>query len=188
MAKEETPKDITPIKRRGIDISVNGLKKQYPFIIGYEDDTSDQYNSSHYIDLYVDLDKLSDYMGVPVNPYWVNFSSQPEYRKIYAIWSYLNFPPPYNNTNSNNIQSHPGYILSEELKQTLNDIYSYLPDEYKLQYPSTSGWIDPPPIYDDNLLLKVINICHPVMLITIHNIYVMLFGYIKYTPYPPIIT
>jgi hypothetical protein len=150
--KEETPKDITPIKRKGIDMVVKGLRKKFPFIKGYEDDDSvDKYESSHYIDLIIDLNKLSDYMDVPVNPFWKVHASDPQYQKVYAIWSYLNFPPPYNNTNSDNIQSHPGYILSEELKQTLNDIYSYLPDEYKLQYPSTSGWIDPPPIYDVNL-------------------------------------
>ena len=59
MAKaEETPKNITPIKRRGIDMVVKSLNKPYPFIIGYQDDTSEQYDTSHYIDLIIDLNKL----------------------------------------------------------------------------------------------------------------------------------
>ena len=33
MAIEETPKDITPMKRKGIEMSVNGLKKPFPFVI-----------------------------------------------------------------------------------------------------------------------------------------------------------
>ena len=150
--KEETPKDITPIKRKGIDIAVKGLKKQYPFVMGYEDDTSAQYESSHYIDLIVDLDKLSEYMDAPVNPYWKGeLRNDPRYQKVFAIWTYLNFPPPYNNVDSTNISQHPGYILGEEIKDTLDTIYQYLPDEYILHYESTTGWIDPPPIYNVHL-------------------------------------
>ena len=150
--KEETPKDITPIKRKGIDMAVKGLRKKFPFIKGYEDDDSvDKYESAHYIDLIIDLDKLSDYMDVPVNPFWKVHASDPQYRKVYAIWSYLNFPPPYNNTNSDNIQSHPGYMLGGEIKSTLNTMYDYLPDEYKLFYTSQMSVIDPPPIYQVGL-------------------------------------
>ena len=91
--KEETPKDITPIKRKGIEMAVKGLSKTYPFVIGYKDDDSDQYESAHYIDLLIDLDGLANYMGVEVNPYWSNeLSKDSRYNKIYAIWSYLNFP------------------------------------------------------------------------------------------------
>lgn len=136
MAKEETPKDITPMKRRGIDIAVNGLKKTYPFVMGYEDDPGDQYQSSHYIDLIIDLQKLSDYMDVPVNPYWVNFASQPEYRKIYAIWSYLKFPNE--EEFGNDISNHPGYQLGRDIMYLLESIYEYIPEEYKLFYDFTS--------------------------------------------------
>ena len=148
---EETPKDITPIKRKGIDIAVKGLKKQYPFVIGYEDDPTTQYESSHYIDLYIDLDELSEYMGVEVNPYWRGeIKNDPRYQKVFAIWTYLNFPPEYN-VSSANVSEHPGYKLGEEIKDTLETIYQYLPDEYKLQYTSKTGWVDPPPIYDVRL-------------------------------------
>ena len=148
--KEETPKDITPMKRKGIDMAVNGLKKPFPFITGYQDDPTDQYESAHYIDLIVDLNKLSEYMEVPVNPYWSNeLSKDPRYQKVYAIWSYLNFPSEYDYTKD--VSTHPGFILGEEIKETLETLYSYLPDEYKLHYLSTSGWIDPPPIYDVHL-------------------------------------
>jgi len=146
--KEETPKDITPIKRKGIEMAVKGLKKTYPFIMGYKDDESDQYESAHYIDLLVDLDKLSEYMGVPVNPYWKNeLSNDPLYQKVYAIWSYLNFPPPHNSTDSTNIHSHPGYILGQDIMALLGTIYEYLPEQYVLHYESNTSYITPPPIY-----------------------------------------
>jgi hypothetical protein len=150
--KEETPKDITPIKRKGIDIAVNGLKKLYPFVKGYQDDESvDQYESSHYIDLIIDNDKLSEYMDAPVNPYWKNFiETNPQHSKVYAVWSYLKFDDDM----LDDIGSHPGYKLMDEIKTNLDDLYSYLPDEYKLQYPSRSGWIDPPPMYDVHLKIN----------------------------------
>ena len=138
MAKETTPKDITPMKRRGIDMAVKGLKKTYPFVMGYEDDTTDQYNSSHYIDLIIDLQKLSDYMGVPVNPYWVNFASQPGYRKIYAIWSYLKFPQEVEEKYDNDIAHHPGHMLGKDIIYLLESIYEYIPEDYKLFYDFTS--------------------------------------------------
>jgi hypothetical protein len=145
--KEETPKDITPMKRKGIDMAVKGLKKPYPFIVGYKDDESvDQYVSPHYIELLVDLNKLSEYMDVPVNPYWSNeLSRDPKYQKVYAIWSYLKFPPEvdYNK----DITTHPGYILGHEITSSLETIYEYLPEEYKLYYESDTTYITPPPVY-----------------------------------------
>jgi len=150
--KEETPKDITPMKRKGIEMAVKGLSKTYPFVLGYKDDESvDKYESAHYVDLIIDLDKLSDYMGVEVNPFWKVHASDPQYQKIYAIWSYLKFPPPYDNTDSTNIQKHPGYILGQDITHLLNTIYDFLPEQYKLYYESNTGWFNPPPIYPVNL-------------------------------------
>ena len=138
MAKEETPKDITPMKRKGIDMAVKGLRKTYPFVIGYEDDSGDQYQASHYIDLIIDLQKLSEYMDVPVNPYWVNFASQPEYKRIYAIWSYLKFPKEDEEKYDNDIANHPGHQLGKDVMYLLDSIYEYIPEEYKLFYEFTS--------------------------------------------------
>ena len=146
--KEETPKDITPIKRKGIDKAVKSLRRQYPFILGYQDDTTAQYESAHYIDLIIDNDKLSEYMDVPVNPYWDRFiQKNPGHQMVYAIWSYLKFDDDM----LGDVSEHPGYLLSEDIKSTLETIYEYLPDEYKLHYKSKTGWIDPPPIYNVRL-------------------------------------
>ena len=149
--KEETPKDITPIKRKGIEMAVKGLMKAYPFVKGYEDDDSvDKYESAHYVDLIIDMDKLADYMGVEVNPYWKVHTSDPQYRKIYAIWSYLKFPKEVEEK-YDDIANHPGYILGGEIKSTLNTMYDYLPDEYKLYYTSSTSFLNPPPRYQVGL-------------------------------------
>lgn len=153
MAIEETPKNITPIKRKGIDMAVNGLKKPYPFVLGYKDDTSDQYVSSHYIDLIIDIEKLSEYMGVPVNNYWKQYvKDYPQFEKIYTIWSFLKFP---NEDTFGDIKDHPGYILGEEVKETLSMLYEYLPDEYKLFYEHQSTIFPENPPKDFPVNLKI---------------------------------
>ena len=146
MAIEETPKNITPMKRKGIDMAVKGLKKPFPFVIGYKDDTTTQYNSFHYIDLIVDVVKLSEYMDTPVNPYWKQYiENYPGQEKVYTLWAYLTFP---NEDTFGDIIDHPGHTLSEKIKDTLTTIYEYLPEEYKLYYEfqSTIFPDDPPRI------------------------------------------
>ena len=152
--KEETPKDITPMKRKGIEMSVKGLSKTYPFVKGYMDDTSDQYESAHYIDLLIDLDELANYMGVEVNPYWSNeLKNDPAYQKVYAMWSYLKFPPEVD-YKGGNIDNHPGYRLGQDITHLLNTIYEYLPEQYKLYYESTTSYSTPKPIYPVSLKIN----------------------------------
>ena len=154
MAQEETPKNITPIKRKGIDMAVNGLKKPFPFILRYQDDTTTQYKASHYVDLIIDVDKLSKYMDVPVNPYWEQYVEKyPEQEKVYTMWAYLQFP---NEDIFGDIKDHPGNILNEKVKETLATIYEYLPEEYKLYYSHQSTIFpnDPPKDYPVHLRIN----------------------------------
>jgi hypothetical protein len=143
---ETKPKDITPIKRKGIDMTVKGLQKKYPFIIGYKDDTTTQYISLHYIDLIIDLNKLSEYADVPVNPYWESYVlANPQYEKVYALWSYLEFP---NNDLFGDIKDHPGYIIQQKVVEDLEFIYSHLPSQLTLHYtPKSTFFPDDPPTY-----------------------------------------
>jgi len=138
MAKEETPKDITPMKRKGIDMAVKALSKNYPFVTGYKDDTSEQYQSAHYIDLFIDLKKLSEYMDAPINPYWLKeYQLNPDRtEKTFTLWSYLQFP----NEDLNDIHNHPGYMLGKDLTELLDTIYEYFPDHYKLFYEVHYDW------------------------------------------------
>jgi hypothetical protein len=148
--KEETPKDITPMKRKGIEMSVKGLHKKFPFVIGYRDDITEQYSSAHYIDLIINLDKLSEYMDVPVRPYWKEvIKNNPSGEMVYAMYAFLNFEDDYRD-----LKDNPGYVLQEEMRDTLNGIYSFLPDEYKMFYESNSGWITPTPIYQVTLKIN----------------------------------
>jgi hypothetical protein len=134
MAKETKPKDITPIKRKGIDMAVKGASKSFPFIIGYKDDDSEQFDSAHYIDLIIDMNKLSEYMEEPINPYWLRMYG--EEQKTYALWSFLEFKDNL----LDDMDTHPGYILQKEIQELVEMIYEYLPEEYRLTYEYDSQW------------------------------------------------
>jgi hypothetical protein len=152
MAEETTPKDITPMKRKGIGMAVSALKKTFPFITGYQDDVTTQYDSIHYIDLNVDLKKLSEYMGKEINPYWETLVKEdPKNRKVYAIWSYLRFP---DELYSRDVSNHPGYLLGKEIGDLLDTIYEFLPEEYKLYYEHMSEYTTNPLIIRVRLMVN----------------------------------
>ena len=156
MAIEETPKNITPDKRLGINLAVNSLKKRFPFIMGYkDDDTSNNYISSHYINLDIDLHKLAHYMGVEVKPFWIDYiKNNPNDRKSYCIYSFLTFPG-YDGTEVN-LVNHPGYILTQQIYDYLELSYEFIPDEYKLFYQFESEY-SPGKINDYPVRLKINN-------------------------------
>lgn len=149
--EETKPKDITPIKRKGIDMAVKSLSKEFPFIKGYKDDTETLYQAFHYVDLFVDINELSQYMDKPIHPYWRKFVEEnPHHEKVYAVWSYLMFDDDM----LNDISNHPGYLLNQDIKSTLETMYQYLPEEYRLYYQSTTSIIDPPPFYPVHLKIN----------------------------------
>jgi hypothetical protein len=152
MAEETKPKDITPMKRKGIDIVVSGVRKSFPFVMGYKDDTTTQYDASHYIDLIIDLNKLSEYMDIPISPFWYRHlkDNPTELDKTYALWSYLS-TDDLDKKYSNDIKDHPGYKLGKEVHDLVHTIYEYLPEEYTLQYDFKSEWSNMVVTYPVNL-------------------------------------
>ena len=49
---------------KGIDIVVNGLKKEFPFVVGWKlHDNYDEYITSIYIDLVVGYEKVKEFYG-----------------------------------------------------------------------------------------------------------------------------
>ena len=116
MAKLETPREISPIHRKGIEMAVRGLHKQFPFILGYRDDIStDQYNYAHYIDLIVDVEKLSEYTKRDINPHWDRELRIKNDFLTYALWSCLEYDEDLKKlTIVNSIQIVSSLTLSDD--------------------------------------------------------------------------
>ena len=128
--RERIDPEITPMQRKGIELAVKGLHKKYPFVIGYKDDEVNEYESSHYIHLILDLHKVSEYLGAPIIPYFEDYVKKGNSDLVYALWSYLKFE----DDRLSDIASHPGYILQEELKDLLQTLYKYLPEQFRMRY------------------------------------------------------
>lgn len=63
---------LNPIQIKGIDMVVRGVQKKFPFIIGWEkSEVFDKYQTQMFINLIVDMNKLSKYYNGPIKHYWV---------------------------------------------------------------------------------------------------------------------
>ena len=61
--------------KRGIDITISILKKEYPFILGWKYHKDNDYRHSIYIDIVVDMKRASEFYGSPIEPYYMNIDS-----------------------------------------------------------------------------------------------------------------
>ena len=121
--KEETsPDDI----RKGIDIAVKMLKKQYPFVVGWEySHPPDKWTYKIYIDLEIDHSKMMEFYDLKPHPKWYNFlKTDIETREKY--------PYPYSQTNyeeDENFDTDEYRILQNDLI----DFYEeFIPKKYKM--------------------------------------------------------
>jgi len=145
--RERIDPEITPMQRKGIELAVKGLRKTYPFVIGYKDDAQNEWEASHYIHLILDLHKVSEYLGAPIIPYFEDYVKKGNSDLVYALWSYLK----YDNDRLDDIASHPGYIVQMELKDLLTTTYQYLPEQFKMKY----RFGDEPYVHENDVFLNV---------------------------------
>ncbi len=115
--KEETSSDEI---KKGIDIAVKILKKNYPFIVGWKySDSPDKWKYSVYIDLEIDYQKTLEYYGLEPHPKFHNLI------KMY-IENREKIPFPFSLTNYeylDNFDDMEEYSrLQEDIKETYQDM------------------------------------------------------------------
>lgn len=63
---------LSPKQILGIDLVVKSISKKYPYVVGWKkSDVFDKYQSQMFIDLLVDMTKISNYFDRPIKTYWV---------------------------------------------------------------------------------------------------------------------
>jgi hypothetical protein len=63
---------LNPKQIKGIDLVVKAVSKQFPYIVGWKkSEVFDKYQTQMFIDLIVDMTKLSEYFDRPIKHYWV---------------------------------------------------------------------------------------------------------------------
>ena len=129
MEEKELNPEITPNERRGVDLVIKALKKKYNFIKGWNvDDEYREYNNTLFINLIVDLDKVSDYFGLRVRPTIKKLfdERQPEWygRDVYALTAYLEEPQGY----------EEGYNTKQHMIELAQTLYKQLPPQLQRTY------------------------------------------------------
>lgn len=116
--------ELTDKQRTGFDIIIKSLQKKYPFIVGWDEHSHwRDYFATIFIDLLVDVDKLSEYFNSPlygtikpksgsslIKPLFLNDQG---YKKVREV--------------ENNIEDKMG-VMYEYLPEGYNVIYKELSD------------------------------------------------------------
>jgi hypothetical protein len=112
---------------KGIDIVVSGLKKEFPFVVGWKlHDNYDEYTTSIYIDLVVEYEKVKEFYGLkPKMMYDIEYIKNKQVAYPFSPFEYEGKFDPY--------------IESQKLSEYVFDMYDYIPDELKLKESHTYG-------------------------------------------------
>ena len=112
---------------KGIDIIINGLKKEFPFVVGWQlHNDYEEYRTSIYIDLVVEYEKVKEFYGL--NP-----------KKMFDIEYIKNRQVPYLLTPFDYEGKFDPNIESQKLAEYVFEMYDYIPDQLKLEESYTYG-------------------------------------------------
>ena len=103
---------------KGINILVNSLKQEYPYVLGWElNDGLNEYRSTIYINLIVSYEGVKEFYGL-----------EPRYEKFLYIGKGLATPiSPFKGRYDNE-----GVEESFKMNQYIEDMYEYVPNEMKM--------------------------------------------------------
>ena len=112
---------------KGIDIVVNGLKKEFPFVVGWKlHDNYDEYMTSIYIDLVVEYEKVREFYGLEPNMiYDIEYIKNKQVAYPFSPFEYEGKFDPY--------------VESQKLSEYVFDMYDYIPNELKLEEKDRYG-------------------------------------------------
>jgi hypothetical protein len=114
---------LSPNQIKGIDLVVKGISKKYPYIIGWEKSSVfEKYQSQMFINLIVDMNKLSEYHNSPIKSYWVDDLIEGRYDSIGGAFYLINYDEIEDIARDNR----------KNLEKRINDIYKSLPKEFQV--------------------------------------------------------
>ena len=121
---------LNPTQIKGIDLVVKGISKKFPFITGWEkSEVFEKYQSQMFINLIVDMVKLSEYYNGKIKHYWVE--DLEEGRNDSGGGTFFL-------ENHEDIQEI-AYTNRRNMEKRINDIYISLPKEFQVFVEWTGG-------------------------------------------------
>lgn len=112
---------------KGIDIVINGLKKEFPFVVGWQlHNDYKEYMTSIYIDLVVEYEKVKEFYDLEPNmKYEIEYIKNKQVAYVLSPFEYERYFDPY--------------LESQKLSEYVFDMYDYIPDELKMEASYTYG-------------------------------------------------
>ena len=112
---------------KGIDIVINGLKKEFPFVVGWQlHNDYKEYITTIYIDLVVEYEKVKEFYGLEPNmKHNIEYIKNKQVAYVLSPFEYERYFDPYKE--------------SQKLGEYVFEMYEYIPDELKLEESPTYG-------------------------------------------------
>jgi hypothetical protein len=123
--KEET--EDNQMVKKGIDVLFSLVKKEYPFIVGWEKDGDwDESQYFLYVNMVVDYRKTKEYYNLPLKSYYKKYPNMLDE----VINKKEEFPYPTSLLDFKGL-SDEAYENYKKIKQSVDDNYELIPDDYK---------------------------------------------------------
>lgn len=122
--------DFTKDQLKGISLTVKGMSKKYKFVKNWEfTDDFESYNSILYLNIYIDVDILSEFVGIEVDDYYRDrILKHPEYAEYNRLFG----PLKYNFKDKEIVEKSSQ--MKEDMITYMNDTYSMFPENLRIQY------------------------------------------------------
>lgn len=130
-------------QKMGIDLTIKALSKIYPFIKGgelYKDYM--KYDVILYINLFIDYFEVAEKLNTEIMGGWVReYEKHGKSELVTSTLTGFMKKDEDDVTVDDDRVFNEGYKLSTEIKDKLNELYYFLPEEYKVPYTSALGGV-----------------------------------------------
>ena len=139
MMESQRDNNFTDKQLKGITISVKGAAKSYPFIKGWKFvENYKNYNAHLYIILIIDVEILSEEVGLNIKPYYIEKLKKGERTEFGAIFSLFEWGDY--GTEEWIEMGEKSYNFGSKVKETIISTYSYLPEDMKIYYSGETSF------------------------------------------------
>jgi len=138
--------NMTDKEKKGIDLTVKSLRKQYPFVKGWYMDKTEEYTYVFHINLLVDpieaINFIADKYDVEIYPsnlllnYIIKRNPEGYDATVLMLYTSIEGEGGEMVNSSDSVWDslfEITYKLKEEMNNRLSDGYSLLPDDYKIE-------------------------------------------------------
>lgn len=127
-------------QKKGIDLTIKAITKIFPFIKGGElYEGYEKYDVILYVDLFIDFFEMVEMYDDEIMSGWVKWYEEGGPSEL--ISSALSAFVRKNEDDTSDETFRKYYDLAEKIKQTMNNIYSHLPDNFKIPYENALGGV-----------------------------------------------